>query len=346
MRKLACLFIVASSCAAFAGASARAQGPLETVKSFSAFHQIDVNRLLDGDILVERGPLMSFPNGISGQSCFAVSLPAEETAKRLQVWDPSPHSDLKVYAFRSLHVPCELTDFQQLDFRSSQYPVRWLLDKTVAGASARSELNLTRDEAKGLTSCAPKRSDSQKVAACWANLLFDRATKFQQKGLAGVPSYELTGETVSPIVQLRTMLFEHPDVVHEFFPILKKIGLLEKEPPLPSLTPFYYWTFFDADHHGTLSLGAVYLLPVNDHYELADVGYYVSGNYYTSITLYEIWPISGGKKSGSLVWRGDYFAAPTLAFTKGTERIAYGALMLQDIKKEIRCFQDDLKAQR
>ena len=92
--------------------------------------------------------------------------------------------------------------------------------------------------------------------------------------------------------------------------------------------------------------GTVYLLPVNDHYQLADIGYYVSGNYYTSITLYEVWPIQSGDKTGSLVWRGDYFAAPTLAFTKGTERIAYGALMLQDIKKEIRFFQDDLKASR
>jgi hypothetical protein len=331
---------------AFAGVSARAQGPLETMKSFSAFRQIDVNRLLSGDILVERGSLMSFPNGISGQTCFAVPLPAEETAKRLQVWDPSPHSELKVYAFRSLRAPCELTDFQQLDFRSSQYPVRWLLDKTFTSTAARSELNLTRDEAKGFTSCAQKRADPQKVAGCWANLLFDRATGFQQKGMAGVPAYEATGESIAPVVQLRTMLFEQPDVVHEFSPILKKIGLLEKEAVPSSLTPFYYWTFFDADHHGTLSLGAMYLLPVNDHCQLADVGYYVSGTYYTSITLYEIWPISGATKSGSLVWRGDYFAAPTLAFTKGTERIAYGALMLQDIKKESRCFQDDVKAKR
>jgi hypothetical protein len=46
------------------------------------------------------------------------------------------------------------------------------------------------------------------------------------------------------------------------------------------------------------------------------------------------------------VWRGDFFAAPMLAFTKGTERIAYGALMLQDIKKEIRCFQDEAKTGR
>jgi hypothetical protein len=239
-----------------------------------------------------------------------------------------------------------LTDFQRLDFKSRQYPIRWLLDKTVAATSANPELNLTQEEAKRLLSCLPKRTEPQTVAGCWANILFNRATEFQQKGLADVPPYETAGQSVSPVDQLRKMLLESPDVVHEFSPILKQMGLLVKEAASPPATPFDYWTFFEAEHHGTLSLGAVYLLPVTDHFQLADVGYYVSGNYYTSITFYEIWPIQVGEKSGALVWRGDYFAAPTLAFTKGTERIAYGALMLQDIKKEIRCFQDDLKTPR
>ena len=326
--------------------AATAQDPPAAMKSFAAFQRIDLNRLLGGDILVERGSLMNFPNGISGQTCFAVALPASETARRIQTWDPSPHSDLKVFAFHSLRMPCELTDFQSLDFRSSQYPIRWLLDKTLASTPAKSDLNLTREEAKTLASCAPKRSDPQKIATCWANLLFDRATRFQQKGLADVPPYEPGGQTVEPVAQLRKMLLEQPDVVHEFSPILKTMGLLGKEAAASPPAPFYYWSLFDADHHGTISLGTVYLLPVNDHYQLADIGYYVSGNYYTSITLYEVWPIQSGDKTGSLVWRGDYFAAPTLAFTKGTERIAYGALMLQDIKKEIRFFQDDLKASR
>jgi len=326
--------------------SATAQGPVETVKNFSDFAQIDLSQLPGGDVLVARDALMNFPNGISGQTCFAVPQPAEDTAKRLQTWDPSLHSDLKVYAFRPLHVPCELTDFQQLDFGSGQYPVRWLLDKTLASSAAKSELNLTRDEVNELAACVQKRRDPQAVGRCWANLLFARASKFQQQGSVGVLPYQMNGETVSPAVQLHAILLEQARVAGEFAPFLKKIGLLGNEAATTSLAPFYYWTFFDADHHGTLSLGAVYLLAVGDHYQLADFEYYVSGNYYTSLTLYEVWPIQVGGKPGALVWRGDYFAAPTLAFTKGTERIAYGALMMQDIKREIRCFRDDLKARR
>jgi len=346
MRRLVCLLIAGLCWMFFACEPTRAEGPVETVKGFSDFSQIDLNRLMGGDVLVARGSLMSFPNGISGQTCFAVALSAEQTARRLQIWDPAPHGELKVYTFRSLHTPCELTDFRQLDLSSSQYPVRWLLDKTLASTSAKSDLNLMRDEVGALAACARKHSDPQGVSGCWANLLFDRASKFQQLGLAGVPPYETDGERVSPAVQLRTMLLEEAQVASEFSPLLKEIGVLGNQAAPRSSAPFYYWTLFDADHHGTLSLGAVYLLPVNDHYQLADVGYYVSGDYYTSVTLYEVWPIRVGEKSGALVWRGDYFAAPILAFTKGTERLAYGALMLQDIKKEIRCFQDDLKAQR
>jgi hypothetical protein len=345
MGRLGYCFLVALSFGAFTAASSRAQGPVETLKNFSDFQTIDLSRLLEGDVLSERGSLMNFPNGISGQTCFAVSSSAAETAKQLQAWNPAPHADLKVYAFRTLHVPCELPDFQPLDFKSNQRPIRWLLERTTATTAANSELNLTRDEAKTLAACTENHPDPQVVAGCWAKLLLNRASRFQQNGLAGILPYETAGDTASPATQLRTMLLEQLQIVREFAPILKKIGLLGDETS-PLVKPTYYWTLFDANYHATLALGAVYQVAVGDHYQLADVGYYVSNGYYTSATLYEVWPIQVGEKSGALVWRGDYFAAPMLAYTKGVERIAYGALMLQGIKKEIRCFQDSLKAKR
>lgn len=345
MRRLSYFLPVALGIGLFTAVSSRAQGPVEALKNFSDFQKIDLNRLLAGEVLTERSSLMNFPNGISGQTCFAVPLSAEETAKRLQVWDPSPHADLKVYAFHSLRTPAELADFQLLDFKSSQRPVRWLLDKTAATSAAKSELNLTRKEAQDLAACTQDRSDPQQVSTCWAKLLLDRVLRFQQNGLAGMLPYEMAGDAVSPAAQLRKLLLEQLQVPHEFSPLLKKIGLLGNE-TTPSLTPFYYWTLFDADHHATLSLGAVYVLATGDRYQLADIGYYVSNDLYTSVTLYEVWPIQDGGKPAALVWRGDYFAAPLLAFTKGTERIAYGVLMLQGIKKSVRCFQDDVKAKR
>jgi len=286
---------------------------------------------------------MDFPNGISAQTCYIMALPADNAAKHLQLWDPSSYPELKVFAFHALHVPCALADFQSLDFHNSQSPVRWLLTKMLATTAERSELNLSREEAKQLSGCVPKRADPQKVSECWAKLLLARASAFQQKGLAGIMPYEVAGETVSPADQLRAMLLEQLPISHEFLPILKGIGLVGKDTS-PSPTPFYYCTMFDADHHATISLGAVYLVPVGDHFQALDLEYYVNANYYTSATLYEVWPLQNQGKPAALVWRGDFFAAPTLRFTKGTDRIAYGVLMLQDIKKEIHCMQNEAKS--
>ena len=58
--------------------SSVAAEPVEIVQRLSGFRQMDVAKLLAGEILTERGVLMDFPNGISAQSCFAVALPATE----------------------------------------------------------------------------------------------------------------------------------------------------------------------------------------------------------------------------------------------------------------------------
>jgi hypothetical protein len=345
VRRVEALVIVFLAWSAVSTEVARAADPLASLKEFSLFKQADLNRLLDGEILAERGSLMNFPNGISAQTCFAVAGSAEDVAKRLQVWDPSPHRELKVYAFHLLHNPCDLADFKSLSFKSSERPVRWLLDKTLATKENKSELNLSRAEAHALTQCLKTSAEPDKAGDCWAQLLFARASAFQRNGLGGSASYEVAGQTVSPAAQLHSMLLEQLEIAREFLPVLKASGLLPSRDIAPP-PPAHYWSFFEADHHATLNLGAVYLTAVGDHYQAMDEEYYVCGNYYTSATLYEIWPIQVGQRTGALVWRGDFFAAPSLSFTKGTERIAYGAIMLQEIKKEIRSFQEDVKAKR
>jgi hypothetical protein len=323
---------------------AQTNDPVSSVKGFSDFPKLNLSSLLAGEILAERGSLMGFPNGISVQTCFVVPVTAGGTVKRLQGWDPSTHQDLKVFAYQSLHHPVELADFGKVTFKSNAYPVRWLRDKIVATTATKSELNLSHAEAQALASCVQKTADSGKVADCWANLLAGRASAFQARGYAGAAAYELGNENVLPGFQLRSMLQEQPAISREFAPILRQSGLFNGV--TTNLGPVYYCNYFEADHKATSSLGAIYVLAVGDHYQVLDTEYYVSANYYTSAVLYEIWPIRVGDKTGALVWRGDFFAAPTLAVTKGTERVAYGALMLQEIKKSIRHFIEDVKATR
>jgi hypothetical protein len=333
------------SCCLRLPALAQGADPRENLKQFSAFAQVDLPRLLAGDILSERGSLMDFPNGISAQLCFAVPATAAAAAERLQHWDPSRHESLKVHAFHELHDPCVSADFDSLSLAGKMRSVKWLVDKTRETTADKSELNLSRSEARELAACARTNPAPTALSACWARLLLARASAFQRQGQAGVPAYEWSTSSVSPVTQLRAMVLEQAAMAREFAPLLQQAGL-HHSAVSPTRKPFYYWDLFEADHHGTLSLGARYRLAAGDHDQLLDEEYYVSGSYYTSITLYEIWPVRVGDTTGALVWRGDFLAAPTLAFTKGTERIAYGAIMIQEIKKEIRCFQDDLKSTR
>ena len=319
-----------------------AQDPVEHLKQASGLQRIDPARLLTGDFISERGALGDFPNGISAQFCFATALPPAETAHRLQVWDPTPYPALEVYQFHSLTNPCRPEDFRQLEFKANLRPMRWLQDKLATTTGTKSDLNLTGAEAKQLADCIQKRNDPRVVADCFIKMLVERASLFQKKGLAGALPYELSGNPVSPAIQLRMMVREQSSVATEFAPLLKKIGLHGNTADL-ALQPFHYWSLFQADRHATLNLGAVYLLQDGERYLLADVQYYVSSGFYTSITLTEIVPFRNGDKTGSLCWRVDYLAAPMLHFTKGTDRLAFGALMVQDIKKSIGLFLDEVK---
>ncbi len=325
-------------------AVAQATDPVANLKNFSDFQQVDLGRLLGGEILSERGALMNLRTGISTQSCFAVPKPPAETAKRLQKWDPLRHESLNVYQFHTMHAPPDTADFKDLDFKLDKRAVRWLLNKTLNTTAGDSDLNLSHGETRQITASLKQTSTPREVAECWTRLLLARASAFQTKGFDGMTPYEVSDETVSPARQLRLMLQEKSQIAREFDPLIQKVKLAGGG--ASTLTPFYYSNLFSSEGYGTLSLGAVYSLPLGDHYQLFDVEYYVSGSYYASVTFYEIWPIRAGDKAGSLVWRGDLFSAGGLAYTRGVERIAYGAIMLLEIKKAIRAFQDDIKTAR
>ena len=325
--------------------TALAQGPdvATSLKRFSDFPKIDVKRLLSGEILAGRGATTNYSSGISVQFCFAVPASPEETARRLQGGDVSGPEGPNVYAHCVLHTPSTSGDFSKLLLDPTQGPTRWLLDKTIRLGNGTSELNLSRTDASELTACVKKNPGPKEVSACWATILSERAAAFQHKGFNGVLPYDFA-ESVqyNQIDQLRIMLREHPKVIDEFSPVLVGAGLIHGGSDVPQLTPSHYWSLFDANHRAVVNLGAIYRSAVNGHYQVLDAEYYVSDSYYAAATLYEIWPIRDAGKTGSLVWRGDFYVAPMLKYMKGMERIAYGAIMIQEIKREINKFQNYL----
>ena len=315
--------------------------PQDTIQRLSGFRQLDLPRLLAGEILTARGAMMDFPNGISAQTCFAVERPAAEVVRRLPRWDPTSHPELKVLVFQALPQPCHPADFAALRLDSPVRSLRWLLDKTRATTSTKSVFNLAQREAAELASGRSATAQPQGAAAAWAQLLAARGVAFQRQGWEGVGPYEVAGKPTSAVMQLRALLRDQAELALEFAPLLQKTGLMGAAADT-ALVPFYYWSCFEANHHATVCLGAVFQTAVGARYQIADVEYYVSGEYYAAVTLYEVLPVAGG----TLVWRVDLFAAPMLEYTKGVERLAYEALMVQDIKQETRFMLNDFKVQR
>ena len=345
MRWWSVVFIVCLGHAMSLSAGANGPDPLSGLKQFSDFPKIDVKKLLDGDILSARGPLMKFPNGISSQLVFAVPATPAQTVKRFQTWNPKRYPALKVYESHDLSVPCVPADFSSpnMSLDPGQRPIKWFLDQTKATSAKESVLNLTQIEAAGLANCVAKDASPQAIASCWANLLFQRASGFQRDGFASMLPYDFDVEPINAATHLRSMLLEQPGVSREFAPILQRAGLLDGPAGSAPLRPSYFWRLFQADHHATLSLGAAYDLALGDHYQRLEVEYYVSGTYYTSATLYEIWPIREGGRTGSLVWCDVLCSAPTLRFASGIERLASGVILVLEFKKMVHCFQDSFK---
>lgn len=345
LRRMKLFLILGLCCAICETIPSHAADPLAGLKQFSNFADIDIKRLLGGEILTQRGPLMNFPNGISSQLCFAVPKPPAETVKRLQSWDPTRCPSLKIYASHALTEPVELKQFNNLSLYldPGNRPIKWLWNQTLATTSRSSDLNLTQIEAEELARCVGKNANAKTIGACWGNVLFARLSGFQRNGFNSALRYEFDVKPVDPTSHLRSLLQEQILFTREFAPLLQRAGVVGGGTGMPPIRPSYYWRLFQADHRATLSLGAVYALQVGDHYQLLDIEYYVSGTYYASATLYEIWPIQDGGRTASLVWCNVMCSAPMLRFAEGIERLASGVILTLEFKKCIRCFQDSLK---
>jgi len=319
-----------------------AADPVVELESFSRIENVDLSKLVDGEIAAQRGALMEFPRGLSVEACFVVKRTPAETMEQMRTWDASPHEDLKLYFHKAIQSPAKMEDFQEMKLERALPAFRWLVEKTAAISSDRNALQISRkDLTKASEWLGKGRAPAEGAAQFWKKLLLTKTIDFQEKGLKGDFTYDFENEPIWVENELQSLLAESPVVEKRFHSFLSQTPLV-KGAPFPAAS--YDWELLDISGHAAFNLGAFYMKEIEPgHYQGLDCTYYSSSGIYASFTLIEVWPVQIAGAPASLVWEEDVVSAPSLATVHGVERMASGKVMLQEFKESLRYFCEDIQ---
>ena len=332
-------------------AIAAEEAALAQLKSFSCFEDVSWSALKGGEVQTQRGSLMKFRRGMTGESCYIVKATPAAVAHALQTFDPSGE-DSSVHFHSSIHNPIQDSDLAKLNLESSRYGVKRFVSKTMAVVPEQNDFFISKAEAAQIQKTVKAAGNPGKPAEAarraWLEVLKARATEFDQTGLAKLSVYETGGSTVDPVADTKSLFAELPGISSEFEPLLAETGLEGASTFRKEIAGHLYSEVINYDIQATLELGAIFTRKLPDgRIQILDAIYFSSGIFYISMCLYELWPVQVDGKPATLVWRGDLLSTPTLEVTRGVERIAYGKVMMVEVRKSIESFRKRLaKAQK
>lgn len=309
--------------------TALAADPVSEMADFSVFGKVDLAELAKGGIKTATGAPMSTARYLSAQSCFIIPNSPAKVLATMKRFDPTAHRELKVFLHTDLPASPSAANFSKLNNPPDHSAVQALRTATTRMAP---DLQLSRAEAQ-------KYSAGQSVFGFWIDLLAKRAQDFVAGGAAREAAYDHTGNAIKPGAELAGLVRQQPKVNRQFGGFFGATGLLDGK---GSLTPDLYWELLEVEDDGVLTLGASYSRSTaSGGYQIADGLYYASGGYNVALTLYQLWPVEGGGRASTLVWRGDFISANSLGELHGIERLASEAAMRKDILKAATIIQRD-----
>jgi hypothetical protein len=313
--------------------------PISDLRSVSVFKDADLSKLSGGDILANRGPTMRFVRGLSVESAYIVRAPVKTTLGLLQQWNPTRHSELKVYISGDLsgRGPGE---FQSLGSAPGNSSVKAFVEATEKLPGDPSKLQLNNAEAKEYVPASDSETIPASVVTFWSQVLSQRVKSFLSGGLSSQPAYQTTGANIVAEEEIAALLKESPSVRSQFGPLISSTAIGGGR---GSVAPGLYWQLFDVEGQAAVSLDASYTRPVGDGWQTADLGYYGSGGFYALVTFNQLWPIQVNGTDATLVWRVDLTSASALSELRGVERLGSGAAMMREVQKGIKAFLRDVR---
>lgn len=327
---------------ALAGAMAAGADPLAELAAFSAFKDVNLEKLAAGAVQSTRGPAMSFPRGLSVESIYVVRKPLQKAAELHVQWNPNKHPELKVFLHTDLSAHPGAGEFQKLGAAPSNGSVKSFAAATQKLGSGATDLQLSNADVKAFASQSPAAAAggalSPKAAAFWSGVMLQRTQAFLSGGAARLPAYETGGETVRPADDIARLLKESAKVRGQFAALIDSNALTGGK-ALPWQTA--YWEMFDVEGTAAVNLGALFTRSSRDGWQALDGQYYSSGGYYVLLTFYQLWPVKIGGEDCTLAWRGDLISAASLGTLHGVERMGSSTAMVRETKKSIESLLKD-----
>ncbi|MBV8213212.1 MAG: hypothetical protein JOZ08_08300 [Verrucomicrobia bacterium] len=314
--------------------------PIAELRSVSVFKDAELSKLSGGDVLANRGPAMRFSRGLSVESAFIVRAPVKTTLGLLQNWNPTRHSELKVYISGDLSGKGP-SEFQSLSTAPANSSVRAFVEATEKLPGDPSKLQLSSAEAKEYApGSGLEGAISAPVVTFWSQVLAQRVKSFLAGGLSSQPAYQTAGGNIVPEEEIAALLKESPSARSQFGPLISSTAIGGGR---GSVAPNLYWQLFDVEGQAAVSLNAFYARPDGDGWQTADLGYYGSGGFYALVSFHQLWPVQVNGSDATLVWRVDLTSASALSELRGVERLGSGAAMMREVQKGVKAFLKDTK---
>jgi hypothetical protein len=313
--------------------------------AFTAFHDVDVNILAGGNILQVRGPIMTFPRGITSQSLFFIPAAPADVAKKLLTWNPASHPDLMVWLHKSLPPQPTINDFADLANLPDNKSMQFQIDATAKFDPANPSLQVSKEEAQLISATAAQEKDPKTLfAKVWGQIILGRINDFLS-GRGGAAMDMSAGGDVHPFSDVKSLLHSDIKIYGQYQRLLNQTPFKALAGTTAAkLAPSnLYCDIFDVQGSAAMGTGAIYQVPAGNSIQSLDVEYYTNYGVYATIELEQMWPMTVNGQAGTLVWRDDLVSAPNVAYLHGTERLASSMIMLQETKGGVEAFRAEFK---
>jgi hypothetical protein len=330
-------------------ASAQANGDL----AFTDFPNADVNALAGGQVLQQRGGLIDFQRGLTSQALYVIDAPVATVQAKLSTWSPATHPELKVWMHQNLPARPAVTDFAGLQSLPDNSSVHNLVEGTANFDPSNPSFQVNQNEAQFIASLHAQGGDARAFFAnAWSQVLLGRIDNFLGAKL-GAENYIVPGGSIQPLTEIKSLLRSDVKIYQRYHPLLVNTPVYAANKIAPVTL---YYECFDIEGSAVLGTGAMYetLLNGNPNTALlaklqpspilvADIEYFVNNGIYVSVELHQLSPVTLNGREETLVWREDLVSTANVAYLHGTERLASGMIMLQDVKQAIDAFRAEFR---